>query len=186
MEKIPIFIIVHNQYEILKKVVESYEKLIKTPIQIIFHNVCSTYFETINYLKEKENEGYIVYKSEVNNHHTVLNSINDYISKNPKCEYVVMTDADIQLNNINDDILEFYIYLLNKKNRISVGPMLKIDDIPDTYYNKKQAISGHGKQFWNRPREKIEFKGKKYEFINCKTDTTFQLLSTKNIPINFP
>ena len=30
MSKIPIFIIVHNQYEILKKTVESYEKNIKT------------------------------------------------------------------------------------------------------------------------------------------------------------
>ena len=30
MVKIPIFIIVHNQYEILKKTVESYEKYIKT------------------------------------------------------------------------------------------------------------------------------------------------------------
>ena len=34
MTKIPIFIIVHNQYEVLKKTVESYEKYIKTPIEI--------------------------------------------------------------------------------------------------------------------------------------------------------
>ncbi len=85
MTKIPIFIIVHNQYEILKKAVKSYEKYIKTPIEIIFHNVNSTYFETINYLNTKQKEGYIVYKSEVNHHHTVINSIKDYISKNPKC-----------------------------------------------------------------------------------------------------
>lgn len=51
---IPIFIIVHNQYEILKKSVESYEKYINTPIEIIFHNVCSTYFETINYLESQK------------------------------------------------------------------------------------------------------------------------------------
>ena len=101
MTKIPIFIIVHNQYEVLKKTVESYEKYIKTPIEIIFHNVCSTYFETINYLKEKENEGYIVYKSNKNDHHTVINSIKDYVSKNPKCEYIVMTDADIELYKVN-------------------------------------------------------------------------------------
>ena len=151
MYKIPIFIIVHNQYEILKKTVESYEKYIKTPIEIIFHNVCSTYFETINYLEQKQNEGYIVYKSNVNNHHTVIDSIKDYISKNPECEYIVMTDADIELNNVNDDILEYYIYLLNKLNKLSVGPMLKIDDIPDEYYNKKQAIEGHTNQFWANP-----------------------------------
>ena len=127
MIKIPIFIIVHNQYEILKKTVESYEKYIKTPIEIIFHNVCSTYFETINYLNDKQNEGYIVYNSKINNHHTVIKSIKDYVSKNPDCEYIVMTDPDIELNNVNGDILEFYIYLLHKLNKTSVGPMLKIE-----------------------------------------------------------
>ena len=186
MYKIPIFIIVHNQYEILKKTVESYEKYIKTPIEIIFHNVCSTYFETINYLEQKQNEGYIVYKSNVNNHHTVIDSIKDYISKNPECEYIVMTDADIELNNVNDDILEYYIYLLNKLNKLSVGPMLKIDDIPDEYYNKKQAIEGHTNQFWANPKKTILFKNKEYKYIECCTDTTFQLFSSKNIPKSFP
>ena len=186
MSIIPIFIIVHNQYKILKKSVESYEKYINSPIQIIFHDVCSTYFETINYLNKKREEGYIIYKSEVNNHHTVINSIKDYISKNPKCEYVVMTDADIELNNVNGDILEYYIYLLNKLNKLSVGPMLKIDDIPDEYYNKKVAITGHTNQFWKKPKKTILFKNKEYSFIECSTDTTFQLFSTKNIPKKFP
>lgn len=186
MTKIPIFIIVHNQYEILKKTVESYEKYIKTPIEIIFHNVCSSYFETINYLKKKENEGYIVYNSDKNNHHTVINSIKHYISKNPKCEYIVMTDPDIELNKVNGDILEFYIYLLNKLNKTTVGPMLKIDDIPDEYYNKKAAITGHKKQFWKKQKKTILFNNKKYEYIECNTDTTFQLFSAKNIPKKFP
>ena len=186
MTKIPIFIIVHNQYEILKKTVESYEKYIKTPIEIIFHNVCSTYFETLNYLDTKQKEGYIVYNSTVNNHHTVMNSIKDYISKNSKCEYIVMTDPDIELNKVNGDILEFYIYLLNKLQKTTVGPMLKIDDIPDEYHNKKAAIAGHTNQFWKKPKKTILFKNKKYEYIDCNTDTTFQLFSAKNIPKTFP
>ena len=111
---IPIFIIVHNQYEILKKSVESYEKYINTPIEIIFHNVCSTYFETINYLESQKNKGYKVYNSKINNHHSVIDSIKDYIKHNPKCEYIIMTDFDIELFNVNSDILEFYIFLLNK------------------------------------------------------------------------
>ena len=32
---VPIFIIVHNQFEILKKTIASYEKYIKTPFKII-------------------------------------------------------------------------------------------------------------------------------------------------------
>ena len=186
MNKIPIFIIVHNQYEILKKVVKSYETNIQYPIEIIFHNVCSTYFETILYLKQKQKEGYMVYESKINNHHTVINSIKDYISKNPNCKYVVMTDPDIELSNVNNDILEFYIYLLHKLKKTSVGPMLKIDDIPDEYHNKKAAITGHQKQFWNKPRKTIIFKEKKFEYIECCTDTTFQLFSVKNMPKSFP
>ena len=186
MIKIPIFIIVHNQYEILKKTVESYEKYIKTPIEIIFHNVCSTYFETINYLNDKQNEGYIVYNSKINNNHTVIKSIKDYISKNPDCEYIVMTDPDIELNNVNGDILEFYIYLLHKLNKTSVGPMLKIDDIPDEYHNKNAAIAGHTIQFWGKPKNTILFKNKEYKYIECSTDTSFQLFSAKNIPKKFP
>ena len=186
MSKIPIFIIVHNQYEVLKKTVVSYEKYIKTPIEIIFHNVCSTYFETIEYLNNKKKEGYIVYNSNINNHHTVINSVKDYISKNPKCEYIVITDPDIELNEVNGDILEFYIYLLNKLNKTSIGPMLKIDDIPEEYYNKKAAIAGHTNQFWKQPKKTILFKNKEYKYIECSTDTTFQLFSAKNIPKTFP
>ena len=135
-QKIPIFIIVHNQYDMLKTCVDSYKKYIKSPIEIIFHNVCSTNFETINYLKEQKDNGHTVYYSAINNHHTVISSIKDYISKNPKCEYIVMTDPDIELYNVNGDILEFYIYLLNNYKKISVGPMLKIDDIQPIYFDK--------------------------------------------------
>jgi pyruvyltransferase len=186
MTKIPIFIIVHNQYEVLKQSVYSYEKNIKHPIEIIFHDVASTYFETINYLKDKKEEGYTVYKSNVNDHHSVLNSIKDYISKNSTCEYIVMTDPDIELYNVNSDILEFYIHLLKTLNKTSVGPMLEINDIPDEYYNKKIAIAGHTKQFWNKPRKKIKFKNKEYEYINCNTDTTFQIFRAKKMPKTFP
>ena len=97
-----------------------------------------------------------------------------------------MTDPDIELNNVNGDILEFYIYLLHKLNKTTVGPMLKIDDIPDEYYNKKAAITGHTNQFWKKPKKTILFKNKEYEYIECNTDTSFQLFSAKNIPKSFP
>jgi len=186
--KIPIFIIVHNQYEFLKRSVESYEKYIKTPIEIIFHNVCSTYFETINYLDEKRNEGYIVYNAVRNHHHTVLDSIKDYISKNPNCEYIVMTDPDIELNEVNGDILEFYIHLLNnlKEKPISIGPMLKIDDLPDEYHHKENVMSRFTTQYWGKPPRNVLFKNNNYRYIPGATDTTFQLFSSKNMPPSFP
>ena len=106
---IPIFIIVHNQYEILKKSVESYEKYIKTPFEIVFHNVASTYQPTLDYLNKKREQGYKYYETQRNHHHTVVNSVKEYVSKHPECEYCVITDPDIELLNVNEDILEFYI-----------------------------------------------------------------------------
>ena len=183
---IPIFVIVHNQFEILKKSVESYEKYIQTPFKIIFHDVASTYPDTLNYLKEKKAEGHIVYRSEINNHHTVINSIRDYIKKTPECKYCVMTDPDIELYEVNGDILEMYIHALNTLKKTSVGPMLKIDDIPNYYPKKKLVLQKHRKQFWNKPQCKLSFKNNTFNYINCNTDTTFQLFSTSNMPKTFP
>jgi hypothetical protein len=186
MSKIPIFIIVHNQYEILKKTVESYEKNIKTPFEIIFHNVASNYYKTVEYLKGQKQNGYTVYHSKINNHHTVMNSVKDYISKNKNCKYCVITDPDIMFSEINGDILELYIYALNKLKCVTVGPMLDINDIPDYYPRKQEVIKGHTDQFWRRKRHTIEFNGNNYEYILCNTDTTFQLFATNNLPPSFP
>lgn len=183
---IPIFIIVHDRLETLKKCVKSLETLIKTPIKIIFHNSKSTYKPTLEYLDEMEKKGYIVYHSEINNHHNVIDSVKDYLEKDKECKYYVMTDPDIELYEVNGDILEFYTFLLEKYNVDSVGPMLKIDDIPDYYPRKHNAIEGHKKQFWNKEPKDVIFKNKKYQYINCWTDTTFQLRRRENCDKNFP
>ena len=183
---IPIFVIVHNQYEILKKSVDSYRNNINYPIEIVYHDVASVYYETLDYLKKEEQNGCKVYRSEVNNHHTVKDSIKDYLGKHPECKYVIMTDPDIELYNINSDILDIYIHALHKLNKITVGPMLKIDDIPDGYYNKACAVSGHSSQFWNKPKKNIVFNKTTYKYIECNTDTTFQIFLANNMPETFP
>ena len=61
--EIPIFVIVHNQYEQLIKSVKSYESQIYNRIKIIFHDVCTTYPPTLKYLKQKKEEGYLVYRT---------------------------------------------------------------------------------------------------------------------------
>ena len=122
----------------------------------------------------------------INNHKLVINAIKDYLHHHPQCEYYVVTDPDIELDNVNDDILDFYIHVLNTTGVNSVGPMLRIDDIPDYYPRKQNVIDGHGHQFWKRTRHRINYKNNKFLFIHCDTDTTFQLASRKNIPSNFP
>ena len=185
MSVIPLFIIVHNQYDILKKSFESYEKFIKYPIKIIFHNVASTYQPTLDFLNQKEKEGYTIYNSNINNHLTVMDSIKDYLSKNKECKYYILTDPDIELFNVNENILKTYIYLLEKYNVYSVGPMLKIDDIPD-YYPKKNLVFKRHNRFYKAPRINEEFESNKFEIVKEAIDTTFQLISVKNIDKNFP
>lgn len=183
---IPIFVITHNRLDVLKHCVNSYEKSINHPIRIVFFNVASTYQPTLDYMASKEKEGCKIYTSKINNHKLVINVIKDYLHNHPQCEYYVLTDPDIELDNVNDDILDFYIYVLNTTNANSIGPMLRIDDIPDHYPRKKNVIDGHGKQFWEKSKNKIIYKKNSYEYIRCQTDTTFHLSSAKNIPSDFP
>ena len=183
---IPIFIIVHNHLEILKETVKSFEEQIQTPYTIIFHDVCSTYEPTLHYLNEMKDKGYVIYRSEINDHHSVMISVNNYMRNNEKLNYYVITDPDIKLDNVNGDILEYYTYLLHMFNVDSVGPMLRIDDIPDYYPRKKNVIDTHYEQFWSKKKHNVTFKGNKNEIIFCPTDTTFQLSSIKNPPKTFP
>lgn len=174
--EIPIFIIVHDRVTCLKRSVKSFLENINTPIKLIFHNNLSTYSPCIDYLNQMRNEGHIVYDSNINSHKSINNSVRDYLNKHPECEYFVITDPDIELNNKNSDILEFYIYHSKKfNNKRVIGPMLKIDDIPDHYPYKNKTIVKHTDQFWHKKPHKIQYKDVLYDFQFALIDTTFQL-----------
>lgn len=183
---IPIFIIVHDRIKVLKQSIASYEKFIKTPFKIILHDVASTYKPCLDYLEQMKAKGYLVYRTETNHHHTVMESVNTYLDEHPECKYYVITDPDVELDNVNGDILEFYAFLLDKFKVESVGPMLRIDDIPDFYPRKENVLDGHNIQFWSKSFNKIKFKDNIYEYMFCSTDTTFQLRSSENRKSNFP
>ncbi len=179
--KVPIFIIVHDRVEVLKKTVESFEWQIATSIEIIFHDVASTYPGCLDYLKDMKAKGYTVYRSSRNDHRTVTNSINAYLAANPKCEYYAVTDPDIELDNVNGDILEHYIWLLKKYgHHLAVGPMLRIDDIPDYYPKKELAIKRHTLQFWHKRPTPITWNGKTAHIQRAAIDTTFQVAHRSN------
>jgi hypothetical protein len=94
--------------------------------------------------------------------------------------YFVVTDPDIMLDNVKGDILEFYIFLLEKhKEIVAVGPMLRVDDIPDYYILKDTVRRIHVPQFWDRIPVSIEFKGKKCPYQISPIDTTFAMYRTK-------
>jgi hypothetical protein len=173
---VPIFIIVHDRVEVLKKTVESL-KQIQTPIEIIFHDVASTFPGCIEYLNEQREKGQRVYRSEKNHHHTVLSTVKKYLAEHSECQYYVITDPDIELDHVPGDILEFYIHLSKKYgHKYVVGPMLRIDDIPAYYPKKALAVRLHKAQFWNKKRIPIKWKNKTAAIQFSPIDTTFQVV----------
>lgn len=182
---IPIFIIVHDRIKVLKQSIASYEKFIKTPFKIILHDVASTFKPCLDYLEEMKAKGYLVYRTETNHHHTVMESVNTYLDEHPECKYYVITDPDVELDNVNGDILEFYAFLLDKFNVKAVGPKLRIDDIPD-YYPRKNNVLDNNKDLWSQQESEIEYKGNIFKYIIWNIDTTFQLRSVNNRVADFP
>jgi len=178
--KIPIFIIVHNHLDILKRSLASYEKFIDHPKQFVFHNTNSQYQPCLDFLKEREAQGDLVYHTNTNRHLSVMNTVREYLSKHPDVKYYILTDPDIELNNTRDNIVEAFIYLLNKYSVYSVGPSLKIDDIPD-HYPKKQAVLKRHTHFHESPRIKENFEGQDFETTRAAIDTTFQLIRAINV-----
>jgi hypothetical protein len=185
--KIPIFIIVHNHYDILQRSLASYEKFIDYPKQFVFHNTNSVYQPTLDFLEERRKKGDLVYHTNTNHHLSVMNTVREYLSKHPDVKYYILTDPDIELNNCRGNLVETFIYLINKYNVYSVGTSLKIDDIPDYYPKKKLVLSiPTHKSFHSSPRIKENFEGQEFEITRAHIDTTFQLIRASSVDGHFP
>ena len=178
--RIPIFIIVHDRIEVLKKCLASLAQ-ITTPYEVILYDSASTYQPCIDFLRaESLKPNTTLVTSAVNNHTLVMNAVEAYLKSHPQCEYYVLTDPDIELDAVNGDILEFYKFLCERfEYKFPIGPMLRIDDIPDTYPMKKRVIQSHTRQFWHKTPLKVEYNSASYDYQTCRIDTTFQLVSRR-------
>jgi len=178
-ETIPIFIIVHDRLNVLKKCVNSIinqNSTSEVPIKIIFHDVASTYKPCLEYLEEMKTKGYNVFRTEINHHHTVNDTIQTYLMDNPDCKYYILTDPDIELNNIKTDYIKFYLKLMKEyKDKYIIAPMLKIDDIPNFYPHKQWVFQRH-KHKWMKPFMTFKNEDEVYKIKRLKVDTTFQLV----------
>ena len=132
-------------------------------------------------------QGYKVYRSDVNTHWSVMNSVNTYLDVHPECEYYIITDPDIELDHVKENILEFYVWLYNTHDgKYVIGPMLRIDDIPNYYPKKESAIKKHKQQFWNKRSTMIKWNQATFKIQYSPIDTTFQLSGSKDRRKKFP
>lgn len=155
---------------------ESWKKL--GEVEIIIHDNNSTYPPMIRYLEELSSQGVRVYKNPMANGSfndisgRVANTINKWFEQTGSdSKYYIVTDPDIELENPSPQLLQHYIELLEDSGATVVGPMLRINDLPDHYELKKEMVKTQEDQFWHKQR--IKFKG--VEAVHCGIDTTFGL-----------
>lgn len=177
---IPIFIITCDRLKVLEQSIQSYYDNIKTPFKIVIIDFGSTFIPTLKYLKQLQGEGKKVYWMDKINRNSDLNGIDkiiqNYFFDHPVSNYVV-TDPDIALDDVNGDILEVYSYLLEEVPGINVvGPMLRIDDIPDYYPKKAKVVSKSlHVDFHSRTVSTIKYKDRDIKYIFAPIDTTFAM-----------
>jgi len=180
---IPIFILTYDRLTVLKESIQSYRDYIKTAFEIIIIDFGSTYEPTLEYLRSLEREKIKVHWGErmlrkLDIDRPVQKPVGDYFEDHPASNYVV-TDPDIALDNVRGNVLEVYSCLLEKFPRTPiVGPMLRIDDIPDYFPNKEGVVN------WEiclnsrglRNIHSIRYGGKIVRFIgHTRLDTTFRM-----------
>jgi GT2 family glycosyltransferase len=177
-EKIPLFIITCNRLQCLQASIESYKQHIATPYEIVIHDNNSTYEPLLEYLRQLERDGVAVYRSATNvaaeeQLNLVANTVEHWFTTHAPSHYVV-TDPDVALEGSCEDILQLYAYLLEGNPDIKVvGPMLRIDDIPDYYPLKQKVIASHTRQFWHKTPLNLCWKNKNVQYQLAPIDTTF-------------
>lgn len=145
----------------------------------------SSYPELFTYYQELKNLGVnIINSTPMENGPSGPGGLNDlYKDIEPNksdCDYYVVTDPDIELDGCPKDMLERYADILDAENDIEiVGPMLKIDDIPDSYPAKEICLWRHVEQFWNKTPQKKKALGKTIYVQNAPIDSTFGLVRQK-------
>lgn len=175
--KIPIFIITHDRLTCLKESIKSYYRNMKTPFEIVICDMHSSNSDLISYLKEMEKEGVKVYWSKENYWRHSIDEIIDsyYDGPEDRSPYFVVTDPDIEIDESDGNILEFYKLLIEETGANCVGPQLRIDDIPDHYPLKKKCIKYNERIFWKENSETINYNGNEIKYIESKIDSTFAL-----------
>jgi len=176
---IPIFILTFERLTVLKKSIQSYCDYIKTPFEIVIIDFGSTYEPTVDFLRHLEYEGKKVYwKERIFSKHDkekpIQEAIRDYFENHPRSNYVI-TDPDIALDNVEGNVLEVYAYLLEAFPKIPiVGPIMRIDDIPD-HYPGKEGVVNWEKKLNSRSVKFIQYKGKTIKYIHSYLATTFRM-----------
>lgn len=172
---IPIFIITRDRVSVLKKSIASYKPL--GDIEIVIHDNHSTYPPMLEYLANLEKQGIKIYRygEDGNGYNEISERVQQTILswyKSNDSDHYIVTDPDIELENPSPELLNFYTSVLKTYNSAPVvGPMLRIDDLPECFRIRDEMIESHMIQFWGPQHQRIDFNGTKIQ--KAGIDTTF-------------
>ena len=149
---VPIFVLSRDRVTSLQQVLQSYNRTLSSPYEIITLDHLSTYPPMLEYLRELSSSGVRVHalksplwKDAVKESGFV---IQDYLAAHPHAAFYVFTDSDIALVRSSPDILLFFAGLLRSCKELNVvGPDLQFSDIPDRYADWEKVLLTHGKSF---------------------------------------
>lgn len=179
--RIPIFVIACDRLEVLKKSICSYRDSFGDSFELVIHDSHTTYPPTLAYLRGLEQTGVKVYRYRTPNRRSnftlevlVGETVKQWYQEND-AEYFVITDPDIAFDQCPRNILEIFQFFLRQFPEIdAVGPMLRIDDIPDHYPLKMWVLKRY-KPFWEERPRSVRFQGISYEYKFAEIATTFAL-----------
>lgn len=78
------------------------------------------------------------------------------------------------LDAVNGDILNVYSHFLKTLPKINVvGSMLRVDDIPRHYYNRKRLMTTYSQTLKSKKINSIQYKDESINFIYAPIDSTF-------------
>jgi hypothetical protein len=175
----PTFLISFNRGALLERAIDSLKRQSRRT-EIVVHDNGSTDAETIGVLERIERTGTRVFR------HSTLASVEDLNKVNETVQaffadwaepsrYIV-SDCDIDMAVAAPEALDVYDELLNVFRHVdSVGPMLRIRDIPPTYPLFNRVMNRHIEQFWHRQPLWAETSFGRVAYLDASIDTTMAI-----------
>jgi GT2 family glycosyltransferase len=171
---IPIFIITHNRLDVLVQSFEAVQKL-EGDYTIVFTDNKSDYQPLIDWLKEREEEGFLVYWNKTPDlYNELTNTVNKWYSTNT-AEYFVFMDPDVVVHGPTDLLAVLQQTLVDHPNKSRAGPIMKWDDIPDYYPLKSVRLACCTRLYKNKPRYSMDWKDGSVTYVHSDIDTTFTM-----------
>jgi len=178
---IKIFVISFNRLSALQESISSFQKFFENH-NIFIIDKASTYEPLLPYYDGLIKSGInIIYSDAMTDGAAGPGGLNDlYKVIDPlitDCDFYVVTDPDISIHNCSGDILQVYATLLNEMPDINiVGPMLRIDDIPENYPAREVCYWKHCEQFWHKKPKSTWVNDKEVYYQSAPIDSTFGML----------